>query len=128
MWQSHLKPSAFVGVRCKPRSDCYYLIWVHTVCSILTLVNETKRKNESLKGSRCCYLVLDYIIGNGWSMFSFLKGYTFENTVLPILDGWLRMGLLPPPREFCRHILSCRELKAESFKRCLHSVLRGVSL
>ena len=45
-----------------------------------------------------------------------------------MLDGWLRMGLLPPPREFCRHILSCRELKAESFKRCLHSVLRGVSL
>ena len=34
----------------------------------------------------------------------------------------------PPPREFCRHILSCRELKAESFKRCLHSVLWGVSL
>ena len=33
----------------------------------------------------------------------------------------------PPPREFCRHILSCSELKAESFKRCLHSVLRGVS-
>ena len=44
------------------------------------------------------------------------------------IDGWLRMGLLLPPREFCRHILSCRELKAESFKRCLHSVLRGVSL
>ena len=34
----------------------------------------------------------------------------------------------PPPREFRRHILSCRELKAESFKRCLHSVFRGVSL
>ena len=50
---------------------------------------------------------------------------------LRLVDGWLRMGLLPrppPPREFCRHILSCRELKAESFKRCLHSVLRGVSL
>ena len=44
------------------------------------------------------------------------------------IDGWLRMGLLPPPRKLCRHILSCRELKAESFKRCLHSVLRGVSL
>ena len=45
------------------------------------------------------------------------------------LDGWLRMGLLPPPpREFCRHILSCRELKAKSFKTCLHSVLWGVSL
>ena len=44
-----------------------------------------------------------------------------------LLDGWLRMGLLPP-REFCRHILSCRKFKAESFKRCLHSVLRGVSL
>ena len=25
-----------------------------------------------------------------------------------------------PPREFCRHILSCRELKAESFKTYLH--------
>ena len=37
-------------------------------------------------------------------------------------------GFAPPTREFCRHILSCRELKAESFKRCLHSVLRGVSL
>ena len=34
----------------------------------------------------------------------------------------------PPPREFCRHILSCRKLKAESVKRCLHSVLRDVSL
>ena len=46
-----------------------------------------------------------------------------------LIDGWLRMGLLPPPhREFCRHILSCRELKAKSFKRCLHSVLRGVIL
>ena len=52
----------------------------------------------------------------------------FINKHNRILDGWLRMGLLPPPREFCRHILSCRELKAESFKRCLHSVLRGVSL
>ena len=37
-------------------------------------------------------------------------------------------GFAPPPREFCSHILSCRELKAESFKRCLHSVLLGVSL
>ena len=37
-------------------------------------------------------------------------------------------GFAPPSREFCRHILSCRELEAESFKRCLHSVLRGVSL
>ena len=54
----------------------------------------------------------------------FVKKY-FE---VQLLDGWLRMGLLPPPREFCRHILSYRELKAESFKRCLHSVLRGVSL
>ena len=44
-----------------------------------------------------------------------------------VIDGWLRMGLLPP-REFCRHILSCRKLKAESFKRCLHSVLWCVSL
>ena len=34
----------------------------------------------------------------------------------------------PPPREFCRHILSCSELKAESFKTCLHSVRWGVSL
>ena len=52
------------------------------------------------------------------------------NSIIQEIDGWLRMGLLPPPppREFCRHILSCRELKAKSFKRCLHSVLRGVSL
>ena len=37
-------------------------------------------------------------------------------------------GFAPHPREFCRHILSCRELKAKYFKRCLHSVLQGVSL
>ena len=37
------------------------------------------------------------------------------------------MGLLPP-REFSRHILSCSKLKAESFKKCLHSVRLGVSL
>ena len=35
---------------------------------------------------------------------------------------------LPPPREFCRHIISCRELKAKFFKKCLHSVRWGVSL
>ena len=34
----------------------------------------------------------------------------------------------PPPREFCKHIISCRELKAESLKKCLHSVRWGVSL
>ena len=34
----------------------------------------------------------------------------------------------PPPREFRRHILYWREFQAASFKRCLHSVLRGVSL
>ena len=44
-----------------------------------------------------------------------------------VLDGWPRMGLLTP-REFRRHILSCRELKTESFKKCLHSVRWGVSL
>ena len=38
-------------------------------------------------------------------------------------------GFAPhPPREFCSHILSCRELKAESFKKCFHSVLWGVGL
>ena len=59
----------------------------------------------------------------------FLQTLFRELSAGVLLDGWLRMGLLPPPpREFCRHILSCRELKAESFKRCLHSVLRGVSL
>ena len=39
-----------------------------------------------------------------------------------------KKGPAPPPREFCRHILTCREFQAASFKRCLHSVLRGVSL
>ena len=37
-------------------------------------------------------------------------------------------GFAPSPREFRRHILSCRELKADSFKKCLHSVRWGVSL
>ena len=36
--------------------------------------------------------------------------------------------LPPPPREFCRLILSRRKFQAASFKRCLHSVLRGVCL
>ena len=58
--------------------------------------------------------------------FTFILLFVFLH--INLIDGWLRMGLLPPPREFCRHILSYRELKAESFKRCLHSVLRGVSL
>ena len=45
------------------------------------------------------------------------------------LDFELKKVLLPPPpREFCRHILSGRKFQAASFKRCLHSVLRGVSL
>ena len=55
-----------------------------------------------------------------------------KNLGLPILGKLVRRmaenGFAPPPREFCRHILSCRELKAKSYKRCLHSVLRGVSL
>ena len=50
------------------------------------------------------------------------------------IDGWLRMGLppppppQPPPGEFWRYILSCREFKVASFKRCLHSVRWGVSM
>ena len=44
------------------------------------------------------------------------------------IDFELKKVLLPPPREFCRHILSWRKFQAASFKRCLHSVLRGVSL
>ena len=44
------------------------------------------------------------------------------------LDFELKKVLLPPPREFCRHILSWRKFQAASFKRCLHFVLRGVSL
>ena len=60
--------------------------------------------------------------------YSFCSKNNLKKTNVMLIDRWLRMGLLPPPREFRRHILSCRELKAESFKRCLHSVLRGVSL
>ena len=37
-------------------------------------------------------------------------------------------GFAPPPLGNFADILSCRDLKAASFKRCLHSVLRGVSL
>ena len=64
----------------------------------------------------------------GWSAVCDCGISRTYSLIYVYIDGWLRMGLLPPPREFCRHILSCRELKAESFKRCLHSVLRGVSL
>ena len=39
-----------------------------------------------------------------------------------------KKGPAPPPREFRRDILSLRKFQAVSFKRCLHSVLRGVSL
>ena len=39
-----------------------------------------------------------------------------------------KKGPAPPPREFCRHILSWSKFQAASFKRCLHSVLWGVSL
>ena len=42
-----------------------------------------------------------------------------------VIDFELKKVLLPPPREFCRHILSWRKFQAASFKRCLHSVLRG---
>ena len=60
-----------------------------------------------------------------------LKNNKTTKPVFNVGPSFRRMaenGFAPPPREFCRHILSCRELKAESFKRCLHSVLRGVSL
>ena len=62
-------------------------------------------------------------MGSKYSLVVLCVGY--PNGCL--LDGWLRMGL-PPSRDFCRYILSCRELKAESFRRCLHTVLWGVSL
>ena len=69
--------------------------------------------------------------GGGGPTFS--RGGGGGSTCLfPIETHTRRMaenGFAPPqPREFCRHILSCRKLKDESFKRCLHSVLRGVSL
>ena len=72
--------------------------------------------------SVCCPLC--YEVQIGYTLLSWRMNFY----PLSVLDGWLRMGLVPPTREFCRHILSCRKLKAESFKRCLHSVLRGVSL
>ena len=77
------------------------------------------RKGTPYHCTRCSILPCDMY---------FICAASFQLRNSKWLDGWLRMGLLPPPREFCRHILSCRELKAESFKRCLHSVLRGVSL
>ena len=77
---------------------------------------------ESLSRFLLCFMPV-----NSYACMVLDRGKKILN-VSKALDGWLRMGLLPPPREFCRHILSCRELKAESFKRCLHSVLRGLSL
>ena len=61
-----------------------------------------------------------------WAILMYL---IWQKTDLSFYRRMAENGFAPPPPwEFCRHILSCRELKAESFKRCLHSVLRGVSL
>ena len=54
----------------------------------------------------------------------FEHGSEFYNTYRRMAEN----GFAPPTREFRRHILSCRELKAESFKTCLHSARWGVSL
>ena len=70
----------------------------------------------------------------GFFKWPLKRGYTAFVYLLAKLFLYRRMaenGFVPPPpppREFCRHILSCRDLNAESFKRCLHSVLCGVSL
>ena len=62
-----------------------------------------------------------------WVQNNVFKAY-FREFLLSLIRRMAENGFAPPPREFRRHILSCRELKAEYFKRCLHSVLRGVSL
>ena len=85
------------------------------ICCGLLLSLETPNANLSIVFKRLAKALIRLRICAGWSK-------PFRRMV--------ENGFAPPPlpREFCRHILSCRELKAESFKRCLHSVLRGVSL
>ena len=57
--------------------------------------------------------------------YDWLFGISIENTVRRMAEN----GFAPhPTREFRRHILSCKELKAESFKKCFHSVRWGFSL
>ena len=51
-----------------------------------------------------------------------------EGDALGVYRRMAENGFAPPTREFCRHILSCRELKAESLKKCLRSVHWGVNL
>ena len=103
--------------------SCSYFVYAGCYNTAQMLSAENGRFVKKKMGQILRFLIQNTVVYE-------ISVFVFTHNVHLTIDGWLRMGLLPPPppREFCRHILSCRELKAESFKRCLHSVLRGVSL
>ena len=69
------------------------------------------------------YLFRGILCADPWSEYA-VQVYLRHGKIRRMAEN----GFAPSPREFRRHILSCRELKAESFKKCLHSVRWGVSL
>ena len=88
--------------------------------------NTNMKENSNISKT----IISSYEFPSPWSVCGFLMSLFPQETIVWFQESMIirRMaenGFAPPPREFCRHILSCRELKAESFKRCLHSVLRG---
>ena len=103
------------------RSNWFWLVKRTNGTSFATITkpyryNEGGTRRPLFVGNACC-LDLAQPLSKHQIISQILTRRMAENGFAP-----------PPPREFCRHILSCRELKGKSFKRCLHSVLRGVSL
>ena len=96
---------------------CYALLCVFSRFALILMLGS----DASMWERRLDLKVYVLLLTIPWRCF-------FCGSFLLLIRRMAENGFAPPPREFCRHILSCRELKAESFKRCLHSVLRGVSL
>ena len=94
-----------------------YSFQIFKISSRITLRHISKNKDGILNVSQ--YWLGIFCKWNYWHIF---KAVTYR------LRAKKGPAPPPPPREFCRHILSWRKFQAASFKRCLHSVLRGVSL
>ena len=105
-------------------------IWLSNSRKVLCAIPESERAPSVVNLNPCDALPSDRALGINWNVnedkIKFVvkvadrpltrRGIlSIVSSIFdPLVDGWLRMGLLPP-REFRRHILSCRELKAKSF-------------
>ena len=128
----------FLAIEKKKLGDDIYFVLSSVSCSfflmilvrsilIITLSKAFGLRNLCYSKISAVMLLGNRIAGISRKLESERKKYAMY-TNAAYFSRMAENGFAPPPREFCRHILSCRELKAESFKRCLHSVLRGVSL